>query len=60
MGKMSVDGYLLQAGSVFHAVAEHKTPFSVHAAFDFKHNHLSTHITPPVNVSGVPSALIAA
>ncbi|KAK7105729.1 uncharacterized protein [Littorina saxatilis] len=49
MGKMAVDGYLLQTGSQFYSTVEYKSPFSINATFDLKHSHLALKISPPVN-----------
>lgn len=50
-GKMSVDGYLLHAGSAFQAVATLKTPFSWTAAFQPPKSRFRASIVPPVDES---------
>ena len=61
MGKMAVDGYIFQAGSLFHALTDVKTPFTMNATVDIRRSRLSISVSPPASVSTMvlSSALIS-
>jgi hypothetical protein len=50
-GKVSVDGYIYQAGSIVYAKNEFNMPFSINVTVNIKDARVTLRVSPPSSVS---------